>query len=339
MASRWKHKPEGSNWGEFGDDDRIGRMNLLTPERVRRAVQEVREGLVLSLSLPLDLPGGESSIGRQPPKLVASSEYGCACNFHRSFSKMVAGATGYVCDDAVTLHTQYSTQWDGLGHVGVAFDSQGTGTEEIVYYNGYRAGIDVQAPTEDGGLPSNALGIDQMAQAGTQGRGVLVNLHASYGNSRVAVGYEALMECLRRQGAEVLPGDFLCVYTGYSDLLLQMNGRPDHEVLKRSCAALDGSDPRLQQWITDSRIVAICADNNAVEIIERASFSADQPKPFLPLHEHCLFRLGVHLGELWYLRELASRLEQLGRSSFLLTAPPLRLPGASGSPVTPLATF
>lgn len=36
---RWTHRPEGSNWGDFGPDDQIGRLNLLTPERVRAAVQ------------------------------------------------------------------------------------------------------------------------------------------------------------------------------------------------------------------------------------------------------------------------------------------------------------
>ena len=58
----------------------------------------------------------------------------------------------------------------------------------------------------------------------------------------------------------------------------------------------------------------------------------------LPLHELCLFKLGIHLGELWYLSELAAHLRATGRSRFLLTAPPLRLPGAVGSPATPVAT-
>ncbi len=59
----------------------------------------------------------------------------------------------------------------------------------------------------------------------------------------------------------------------------------------------------------------------------------------LPLHRHCLFRLGVHLGELWYLSALAAELRKQRRFRFLLTAPPLRMPGAVGSPVTPVATI
>ena len=45
MTKRWKHRPEGSTWGDWGDDDQCGRLNLLTPERVKQAVAEVREGL------------------------------------------------------------------------------------------------------------------------------------------------------------------------------------------------------------------------------------------------------------------------------------------------------
>ncbi len=56
------------------------------------------------------------------------------------------------------------------------------------------------------------------------------------------------------------------------------------------------------------------------------------------MHEHCLFKLGVNLGEIWYLGPLAGWLRAHNRYRFLLTAPPLRLPGAVGSPTTPIAT-
>ena len=60
--------------------------------------------------------------------------------------------------------------------------------------------------------------------------------------------------------------------------------------------------------------------------------------PLLPLHHHCLFKLGLPLGELWYMLELADWLRANRRTRFMLTAPPLRLPGAVGSPTTPIAT-
>jgi kynurenine formamidase len=153
------------------------------------------------------------------------------------------------------------------------------------------------------------------------------------------VGYEALMRLMQEQQAQVEPGDFLCLYTGFADLVLEMQKRPDARVLHASCAGLDGRDERLQRWIADSGLVALCADNAAVE--STAGMAGSQPShrhALLPLHELCLFKLGIHLAELWYLRELAAWLASHGRNRFLLTAPPLDLPGAVGSPVTPLAT-
>ncbi len=80
----------------------------------------------------------------------------------------------------------------------------------------------------------------------------------------------------------------------------------------------------------------LIADNYAVEA--HPASHLDGCCSVLPLHEHCLFKLGVHLGELWHLTPLARWLRANGRHRFLPTAPPLRLPGAVGSPTTPVAT-
>ena len=126
---------------------------------------------------------------------------------------------------------------------------------------------------------------------------------------------------------------------GLGQLIRDAGGRLDPSI-RRACPVLDGYDKRLLEWIADSGLAAIAADNLAVE---RSSTLGADPRlphrgPALPLHEHCLFKLGIHLGEPWYLTELAAWLREHHRSSFLLTAPPLRLPGAAGSPVTPVAT-
>ncbi len=42
MTLRWRRRPEGSTWGDFGPDDELGRLNLLTPEKVRQGAAEVR---------------------------------------------------------------------------------------------------------------------------------------------------------------------------------------------------------------------------------------------------------------------------------------------------------
>lgn len=343
MTMHWKKRPEGSNWGDFGAEDQIGRMNLLTPERRLRGVREVREGIAFTLSLPLDYPGGNAlSPYRKPPQLRVEDR-GDAPYYNYKLACLCSDFFDIATDDAVLMHTQYSTQWDGLSHFGAQFDVDGDGVEKSCYYNGFRADTDLVPPGAPGGPYARALGIDNLAMAGVQGRGVLADLHRVHGRKRVAVNYDGLMRILDEQGAGVEVGDFLCLYTGWADAVLEMNKKPDGEALRHTlCPVLDGTDDKLLNWIADSGIVAICADNFAVEEVYRFDPGAipvtGRRRTSMPIHHLCLFKLGIHLAEMWYFTELAQWLNANKRWSFLLTAPPLRLPGSVGSPVTPIAT-
>jgi kynurenine formamidase len=166
----------------------------------------------------------------------------------------------------------------------------------------------------------------------------MIDLRAHFGDARTVVGFDLLMQAMRADKVVVEPGDMVLLHTGFAQKLVEMGGRPDPDVLHGACAVLDGRDPKLLQWITDSGLAVLVADNYAVEAHPATSQPADACCATLPLHEHCLFKLGVHLGEIWHLTPLAEWLRANGRSRFLLTAPPLRLPGAVGSPATPIAT-
>jgi len=373
-SDRWKQRPPGSNWGDFGPDDQRGRMNWVTPEKVLEGVAEVREGITFCLSLPLDHPGGNVLNPRRlPPRLAAtyreppghrsavsapqgetgslgrpgaSRERTGQQNFCWQLSGIDARLTDVVCDDVVLLTLQYSTQWDSFAHIGSRFDADGDGTPEIVFYNGFRGGEHVRPAQEREGAESwarfegtraDALGIEQLAAHGAQGRGVMVDLFAHYGRERRAIGYDALMRVLEADRVVVEKGDFVCFHTGFAELILEMAMQPDPHLLHHTCTGLDGRDAKLLRWVSDSGCAALVADNYAVEIIPEGAF-APVPHALMPLHEHCIFKNGIHLGELWYLSDLARWLRERGRNRFLLTAPPLRLPGAVGSPATPIAT-
>lgn len=330
---RWKCRPEGANWGDFGSDDQLGRMNLITPEIRRAAAAEIREGIAFSLSLPLDYPGWPvGAMGREAPRRFATEHEGVPA-FNFPFHHMVPGSTDYVCDDAVTLFTQYSTQWDSLAHWGRLFDLDGTGAPVACYYNGYRAGTDLVSGEAGRAPEARRLGIEHLAQHGAQGRGVLVDI-----TGRGSVGWKGLRDAMADQSVRLREGDFLLSWTGYDDALLAMNKRPDPSRLHAVAASLDGSDPDLLSFIADSGIVAICSDHPAVETVPAGADACADGRTFLPLHELCLFKLGIHLGELWRLGDLARWLRAQRRSACFLTAPPLRLPGAVGSPLTPVAT-
>jgi kynurenine formamidase len=260
-------------------------------------------------------------------------------------SRVDARFTDVVCDDRVLLTLQYSTQWDSLAHVGGMFDVHGDGKREPVYYNGYRAHEHVIGPVDYAHddkrrkepVGARALGIENMAAKGVQGRGVLADLHQHFGRARKYVGYDDLMRVFDQDKVVVEKGDMLLLHTGFAQAVLDMKRNPDEETLHHAYAVLDGRDQKLLKWITDSNIAVLIADNYGVEAVPSRP-GGEHEHASLPIHEHCLFKLGLHLGELWYLTDLASWLHAHKRNRFLLTAPPLRLPGAVGSPATPIAT-
>ena len=174
MKPRWKQRPPGSNWGEFGPDDQRGRMNLVTREKVLQGIAEVKEGITFCLSLPLDYPGGSVLNPRRSPPRLASTLRGGKQNFCFPLAAENPDFTDVVSDDLVLLTLQYSTQWDSFAHIGSRFDADGDGEREIVFYNGFRAGADVRpAPESRAGEPwakyegtqARALGIENNAAA------------------------------------------------------------------------------------------------------------------------------------------------------------------------------
>lgn len=346
---RWKNRPEGSNWGDYGPDDQLGRLNLLTEEGVLKAADEIKTGKTFCLSLPLDYPGGNVLNPRRTPPQLQPTEREGHPYFNFPMGMLIPGAHDVLSDDKVTLCLQYSSQWDSLSHVGALFDADGDGHAERVYYNGFKPNQDIQGPADydernnfaqsDTGLKhssAKALDIANFAVKGIQGRGVMVDLAAHYGRAPKIIGYDDLMRVMEKDKVTVEQGDILVLHTEFAQYLLEAGKNPDPHTVHNICTTLNGQDEKLLQWITDSGIAAIAADNYGVEY--PGGSLTDRCCALLPLHHHCIFKLGMPLAELWYLSDLAKWLRENKRSRFMLTAPPLRLPGAVGSPVTPIAT-
>jgi len=345
---RWVKRPEGSTWGDFGEDDQLGRLNLVTPTKVMQGIAEVREGKSFCLSLPLDYPGRNVLNPRRLPPVLRPTLRGGKPNMNYVLAADDPNMTDVICDDLVIMHLQYSTQWDSLAHVGSLFDADGDGVAEPVFYNGFRAGEHIVGPSDpyDAGAEgplgttstshADALSVARMAESCIQGRGVMIDLHAHVKRLRIAFDYERLMRVIEADKVQIEAGDMVLLHTGFAEMLLEMRGDPDPGKAHHLCAVLNGRDKRLLNWVSDSGLTCLIADNYGVEAVPAVSHEGCCAA--LPLHEHCLFKLGVNLGELWYLTPLADWLRAHGRNRFLLTAPPLRLPGAVGSPATPVAT-
>src|SRR4029078_7725527 len=119
MAQREHQRPDVWRGGDWGDDDELGRVNLLTPQKVLQGVREVEAGISFCLSLPLDFPGGTSlNQRRYPPRLAPTEDLdGNPATFYNVHQKDIPkyGSPRHVdvwADDDVTLSRQYSTPRD-----------------------------------------------------------------------------------------------------------------------------------------------------------------------------------------------------------------------------------
>ena len=181
------------------------------------------------------------------------------------------------------LTLQYSTQWDSFAHVGGKFDADGDGKPEIVFYNGFRAGRGHRARRRRSRTPSpgrsfegsraEALGIQNLAEHGAQGRGVMIDLHAHFGRERKAIGYDELMRVMDKDKVVVEKGDIVCFYTGFVDVILELKKNPDPEAAAQHLHR--PGRPRREAAASGSRdcgCAALIADNYAVEIIPASPF-------------------------------------------------------------------
>ena len=113
-SRRWSQRPEGSTWGDFGPEDQLGRLNLVTSKKVLQGIAEVKHGITFCLSLPLDYPGGAVlNPRRTPPELRPTVRNGKP-NMTYPLRCDDPTATDVVCDDQVVLTLQYprsGTAW------------------------------------------------------------------------------------------------------------------------------------------------------------------------------------------------------------------------------------
>jgi kynurenine formamidase len=85
-------------------------------------------------------------------------------------------------------------------------------------------------------------------------------------------------------------------------------------------------------WLHRTEIAAIATDTWGFEVRPNEFDDA-----FQPLHQVAIPHLGLFLGEMWDLDGLAAACAEDGRYDFQLTAAPLRVTGAVGAPVNPIA--
>lgn len=291
-----------SNWGRWGDTDERGTTNFITPECIVAASALVKRGAIFDLGIPFDSKGPQPGRGRiNPVRLM--SETGDDQNRPGAF---------HYADDYVFMPLQAASQWDGLAHV--FYDDQ--------LYNGFPA-------SDVGPHGAKHCSIDKQAK-GIVGRGVLLDIARLKGVTWLEAGTvitpEDLDEAATTQGVDIKSGDILFFRTGWRTKF----------VTERNPTEFMSGEPGLGlaccQWIYDHEIAAVGSDNWAIEVLPGED--ANEP---MQVHMVLIRDMGVTLGEILDLDELAADCEADGVWEFLLTAPPIKFTAAVGSPINPLA--
>ena len=153
-------------------------------------------------------------------------------------------------------------------------------------------------------------------------RGVLVDLAPGGGRTKPAraIPLTEVQDACRAQGVEPRPGDVFLVRTGSATSL-----REPEEYLRGA-----GMAGEVSEWLAGVGVRAVGADNVAWDWIEGTDPATGTS---LPGHVLLLVRAGIHIIENLWLEELAAD----GVHEFGFVCLPLKLRGATGSPVRPIA--
>ncbi|MCW2716713.1 cyclase family protein [Pseudonocardia sp.] len=298
-----------SNWGRWGSDDEIGTLNQVTPQRVVEAAGLVRSGEIISLALPFDSSGPQNgSFGRNNPVHYMTA----------TGTDAVGGAQDHMrvsrhADDGIVMPLSCGTQWDGLSHIFYEGRMYNDRPAELVSANGAaRNGIENTR--------------DRIA-----GRGVLLDLPRYEGRPWLEPG-EAIHPadldgCVQAQGVEIREGDFVLIRTGQLAQVRDRGSWGDYAGGAAPGLSLDSAE-----WFAEAGLAGYATDTWGTEVIPN-----ETPDVFQPMHIVLLVHVGLLIGEMFDLEELAAACAADGRYEFLLVAPTLPITGAVASPTNPLA--
>ena len=298
-----------SNWGRWGEDDQLGTLNFLTPEKTRRAISLVREGVTISCARTVSWePAPDIPI---PP-----------------IHFMVESGEGWATGDKISARTnQASTDFFGMifhGYAITHIDSLAHFFWEGTMYNGHPAH-----------LVSTSLGATvesvELVKDGIVTRGVLVDVPMIRGVDWVERGEgvmpEDILAAEEQCGFKVEEGDVLLVRTG------QLHRRevegPVNPRVEGSTACQAACLPLFHE-----RGIAVLGSDTGNDVMPSV-----YPSLSNPIHQVGIVAMGLWILDNANLEGLARACRERNQWEFMLSIAPLRLYNATGSPVNPLAIF
>jgi len=220
--------------------------------------------------------------------------------------------------EAVTMAAHTGTHIDALCHIGEHRNAAGEPDPAGEVYLYSPEGQRVLAKDNVDFQGQRHLSIAEMPPIVT--RAVLLDVAATKGVSVLPDSYaitpEDVQQALALQNIQVTPGTAVCVRTGFYQHLRDGNDAYSDRIA--------GLGLEAAQWLHRQGMILAGADNLTVEAVPPADH---------PVHRYLLVRNGVTHLENLYLEELSEQKVY----EFLLIVTPLRLIGATGSWVHPIA--
>jgi kynurenine formamidase len=293
---------ELSNWNRWGPEDERGALHFVTAEGVAAATRLVRDGVTVSLSLPLNTTPAIHCPVPADHHMTAPIE-------RQGVEEAVEFMKDYV---GLDYHNDGHTHIDALCHV--AYQGR--------LYNGRS-----EAAVTGRGAAVDSI---EVLKDGLVGRGVLLDIPRVRGVPWLEPGEHVFAEDLeaaeRAQGVSVGEGDILLVRTGHSRRLAEVGpwNTPESKA---------GLHPTALRFVASRAVAALGSDGNsdtAPSTTEGVDF---------PIHALAIAVMGLHLLDYLQFEDLTFACERARRWEFLFMAAPLRIVGGTGSPLNPLAVL
>jgi len=299
------------NWGKWGPNDEIGTLNYTHPEDIVAAARLVRKGKVISLALNFDHTGPQGAKSNYPSMGRTNPIHTMIRTGTDAYSGVLDKRGIRAADDMVTMPLQCGTQWDGLGHV----------FYEDRMWNGY----DCREVTSAG---AQKCGIEKTKNK-MVGRGVFLDVARALGKEALDEGYGITCEDLDRtaqaQGVSVKRGDYVVVRTGQMERCLKAgswDGYPGGDAPGFAFETLD--------FVKDTQLAALASDTWGCEV--RPNQVAEGENINQPWHWITIPIMGMTMGEIFELKELADDCAADGVYEFFFAAAPINVTSGVGSP-------
>lgn len=289
----------------WGAEDEIGTLNMMTDGSRLHVLSQINSGKTYDLSVEyfVGMPSFHSLGDHGFQYWLTHTPHGTVVDNPNGLGAEMNQKVSYT-GDAISMYTHMGTHIDALNHFGL----------NGKIWNGF--------------TPEKYLGDKGWKKTGAEtippiiARGVLIDVEAYKGklpeNYRITAN--DLQETLEKQDVTLKKGDVVLIRTGRA----RYYEHADHYLDKYPGISLDAV-----KWLVEEQsIMLLGADNLSFE-----AFPPERDDNWVPVHTYLLAEKGVMFMEQMYLEDLST--DKIFEFAFLATS--LKLRGASGSPLRPVA--